>query len=174
MQSDPPGEALRRLIGQVERTPLPAREDHESHFFEVKERFMILRRLGVESLCLAHQARRVDSFLLLEIGALTTNRLIALLEALPTGRISRKGFFDLMRFEVEFHREKDATWKERTRGLKSLIVAQSKLDRLERSVPLAATAERNPGTIRRCAVGCAVYIAFFLEAWRRQEQGQDV
>lgn len=135
---------------------------------------MILRRLGVESLYLAHQARPVDASLLLEIAALTTNRLVALLGALPAGRLTRKGFFERMYFEVSSHRERDATWWERVNGLQSLIAAQRKIDQLEESI-LPAGRGVALDTVYRSAVGCAVYIAFFLEAWRRcQQEGRNV
>ena len=170
LQDAPPGEVIRRLS----RIPTSGRGDLQGRLFEVKERFTILRRLGVESECLSHQGRRVDSSLLFEIGALTTNRLIALLQALPAGRMTRRDFFDQMHSEMEASREKDAPLWARTRALQSLAAAQSKIDRLERSIP-RVTAEDELDTVRRCAVGCAVSIALFLEAWwRRPERGQDV
>ena len=135
---------------------------------------MVLRRLGVESVYLAHQGQRVDLSLLLEIGAITTSRLIALLRAHPASRLTRQEFFKRMRSEVEAHREKDATWRVQPSGLQWLAVAQSKIDRLEHAIP-RADAEDDLDAIRGCAVGCAVSIALFLESWwRRPEQGQDV
>jgi hypothetical protein len=167
---DPPVQALRRLIGRVRLMPVPCRAAADLHLFEVKERFVLLRRLGVESLWLAHQGRDVDSSLLLEIAAITTNRLIALAEVLPDGSFSRQSFFDLMHHQVEGHREMDATWPLRTSGVQALIAAQQKLDSLERLV-LEAAGEGESRQARRGAADCAVYIAFFLEAFSRRVPG---
>lgn len=125
----------------------------------------------MESVWLAHQGRRTDSFLLLEIGALTTNRLIALAEVLPEAAFSRRHFFELMYAQVEGHREMDGTWVERSTGVQSLVAAQRKLDSLEESVPLAAI-DVEIGRVRQSMVDCAVYIAFFLEAWWRRHERQ--
>jgi hypothetical protein len=174
LKDDPPGQALRRLIGRVKLLPQPCTGEVGLHLFGVQGRFVLLRKLAVESVWLAHDGRPVDSSLLLELGALTTNRLIALAEALGGGSFDRRSFFALMGSQVEGHREMDRTWRERTRGVQSLIAAQAKIDFLERSLPLG-TAEREIGEARRCAADCAVYIAFFLEAWqRRDEQVRDV
>jgi hypothetical protein len=167
VKDDPPGEALRRLIGSVELMPFPGKGDLQGRLFEARERFIVLRRLGVESLYLADQARRVDSSLLLEVGAITTNRLIALAEALSDGSLTRQGFFALMHSQVESHRERDATWWTRASGVKPLALAQSKIDSLERS---EFHADAEGGTVPLYAVGCAVYIAFFLEAWWRRHE----
>jgi hypothetical protein len=172
-KSDPPGSALRRLIGRVKLIPLPCLGDVGLHLFGVKERFGLLRRLGVESVWLAQQGRRTDSSLLLEIGSLTTNRLIALGEALPMGSFPRQDFFKLMHSQVEAHREMDQSWGARSSGVQALIAAQSKIDSLERAAPLA-TLEAEVSLARCLAADCGVYIAFFLEAWwRRNEQAGD-
>jgi hypothetical protein len=60
----------------------------------------------------------------------------------------------------------DATWRSRTSGVQALIAAQRKLDCLERSA--LASDEGKTREARRSAVDCAVYIAFFLEAWWRR------
>jgi hypothetical protein len=164
---DPPQEALRRLIGYAERLPLPCRRDVESHLFSVQEWFSLLRRLGVESVCLAHQGRRVDSSLLLEVGALTTNRLIALSAALSDEGFSRQSFFALMHSQVESHRGMDSTWAVRTLGVQALVAATSKLGLLEGAV-LLAPGEDSSASVRREAADCAVYIGFFVEAMRRR------
>lgn len=149
------------------------KDDLQGRLFEVKERFMILRRIGVESEYLVYQGRRVDSSLLFEIGALTTNRLIALLQALPAVRMTRQDFFDQMHAEISAYRESDVTQGVRRRALQALAVAQSQIDRLERSIQVATEVDFD--SFRHCAVGCAVSIALFLEAWwRRSEQGQHV
>ena len=163
---DAPLQAVRRLIGRVMPLPLPSRGEAGLHLFEAKERFVLLRRLGVECVCLARQGRDVDFSLLLEIGALTTNRLIVLAEVLPGGCFSRQSFFDRMVHQVESHREMDATWSSRTSGVQALIAAQHKVDCLERSA--LVTNEGETPQARRSAVDCAVYIGFFLEAWRRR------
>jgi hypothetical protein len=153
--------------------PLACRGDVSLHLFAVNERFSLLRRLAVESVYLAHQGRHSDFSLLLELGVLATNRLIALAEALAEGRCSRQGFFELMRSQVESHREMDATWRERTSGVQALIAAQSKFDSLAHSAP-HATGEAELGRAWHCAADCAVYIGFFLEAWwRRHEQAEE-
>jgi len=70
----------------------PCRGDVSRQLFSAIERFSLLRRLGVESVWVAHQGRRVDSSLLLEVGALTTNRLIAVAEALADRSFTRQSF----------------------------------------------------------------------------------
>jgi len=164
---DPPKEALQRLIGWAEHLPVPCREDAGSHLVAAKERFSLLRRLGVESVCLAHQGRRFDAALLLEVGALTTNRLMALSEALPDGGFPRQSFFALMQSQVESHREMDATWASRTSGVQALVAATHKLGLVEQALRLAA-GEESIATVRREAADCAVYIGFFHEAVRRR------
>lgn len=164
---DPPKEALRRLIGYAEQLPLPCRRDVEGHLFSVKEWFSLLRRLGVENVWLAHQGRRFDSSLLLEVGALTVNRLIALSVALPDRSFTRQSFFTLMHSQVESHRDINATWAARTFGVQALIAATHKLGLLEGTVFLAA-GEDAVARVRREAADCAVYIGFFVEAMRRR------
>ena len=101
LHGDRSRDVVRRLIGQVARMiPPSGKGDLQERLFEVKERFVILRRVAVESAYLAHQGRRVDSSLLLEIGALTTSRLVALLQAFPDGRMTRQDFFDQMHSEM--------------------------------------------------------------------------
>ena len=174
LHGDPSGDVVRWLIGQVARiNPPSGKGDLQGRLFEVKERFVILRRVAVESAYLAHQGRRVDSSLLLEIGALTTNRLIALLQAFPDGRMTRQDFLDQMHSEMGAYRENNSTQGVRMKALQSLAVAQSQIDRLERSIQVAA--EIDLDSVRHCAVGCAVSIALFLEAWWcRPEEGQHV
>jgi hypothetical protein len=167
LEDDPPGKALRRLVGRVKLLPQPCTGEAGLHLFGVRERFVLLRRLGVESVWLAHDGRPVDASLLLELGALTTNRLIALAEALAAGSFDRRSFFALMGSQVEGHREMDGSWHARSRGVQSLIAAQRKIDLLERSALLALGTDEI-GEARRCAADCAVYIAFFLEAWERR------
>jgi hypothetical protein len=166
-EDDPPKEALRRLIGCAEQLPLPCRRDVEGHLFSVQEWFSFLRRVGVESAWLAHRGRRFDFSLLLEVGALTTNRLVALSEALPKSGFSRQSFFTLMHSQVESHREMDATWEVRTLGVKALVAANNKLGLLKIAVRLAA-GEDSIAMARWHAADCAVYIGFFLEAMRRR------
>jgi len=166
---DPPGNALRRLIGCAERMPLPSRGDVRCQLLAAQKRFELLRTLGVEGVWMAHAARRFDSSLLLDLGALTTNRLIALAEALPGSSFGRQDFFELMQSRVESHREMDTTWRVRTSGVQALIAAQRKIDFLERAAPLAAR-EGEIGEARCAAVDGAVYIAFFLEAWWRRHE----
>jgi len=174
LHGDPSGDVVRRLIDQVARMIPPSGQgDLQARLFEVKERFVILRRIAVESAYLAHQGRRVDSSLLLEIGALTTNRLIALLQALPDGRMTRQDFIDQMDSEVGAYRESDLTLGVRMKALQSLAVAQIQIDRLERSIQVAAEVDLD--FARHCALACAVSIALFLEAWwLRPEEGQHV
>lgn len=174
LHGDPSGDVVRWLIGQVARiNPPSGKGDLQGRLFEVKERFMILRRLAVESAYLAHQGRRVDTSLLLEIGALTTNRLVALLQAFPDGRMTRQDFFDQMHSEMGTYQESDVSLGVRMRGLQSLAMAQSQIDHLERSIQVAA--EIDLDSVRHCAVGCAASIALFLEAWWcRSEEGQNV
>ncbi len=174
LHDDPSGDVVRRPIGQVARMiPSPGKGDLQGRLFEVKERFVLLRRIAVESAYLAHQGRRVDSSLLLEIGALTTNRLVALLQAFPDGRMTRQDFFDQIHTEMGAYRESDLTLGVRMKALQSLAVAQSQIDRLERSIQVAAEVDLD--SVRHCALGCAVSIALFLEAWwRRHEEGQHV
>lgn len=169
--NDPPTQALRRLIGRVKLMPEACHGDVSLHLFGAKERFVLLRRLGVESVWSVHQGRRTDPFLLLEIASLTANRLIALAEALPEAGFTRRHFFELMHSQVEGHREMDATWAARSNGVQSLIAAQRKLDSLEESIPVAAV-DVEIGRVRQSIVDCAVYIAFFLEAWWRRHERQ--
>jgi len=164
---DPPKEALRRLIGWAEQLPLPCREDAGFHLVAAKERFSLLRRLGVDSVWLAHQGRRFDSSLLLEVGALITNHLIALAEALADGSFTRQSFFNLMHSQVESHREMDATWAARTLGVQALVAAIHKLGVLEQEA-LRAAGEDSIARMRLEAADCAVYIGFFHEAVRRR------
>jgi hypothetical protein len=167
LAGDPPKEALRRLIGYAERLPLPCRRDVEGHLFSLKEWFSLLRRVGVESAWLAYRGRRFDVSLLLEVGALTTNRLVALTDALPERGFSRQSFFALMHSQVESHREMDATWAARTLGIQALVAATSKLGLLEAAVRQAGGEDSIAGA-GRYAADCAVYIGFFLEAMRRR------
>ena len=167
---DPPGAALRRVIGWTGKMPSPCRSEVRCHLFAAKERFVLLRRLGVESVCLAHQARPVDPSLLLEVGALATNHLTAMAEALPDRSFTRESFFNLMHSQVESHREMDATWSTRSHGIQCLVAAQKKLGLLERAVPLAVGDEAIAAA-RREAADCAVYIGFFIEAFRRRVPG---
>jgi hypothetical protein len=164
---DPPGAALRRLIGWTEQMPSPGRSEVRCHLSAAKERFVLLRRLGVESVCLVHQGRPVDPSLSLEVGALATNHLTALAEALPDRSFTRESFFNLMHSQVESHREMDATWSTRSLGIQCLVAAQNKLGLLERAVTLAA-GEEAIVAVRREAADCAVYIGFFAEALRRR------
>lgn len=164
---DPPGEALGRLIGYAGELPPPCRGDVSRQLFAATERFSLLRRLGVESVWVAHQGRRVDSSLLLEVGALTTNRLIAVAEALADRSFTRQSFFNLMHSQVDSHREMDGTWPARTSGVRSLVAAQKKFGLLEWTVSRAAGLEAM-AAVRREAADCAVYISFFLEAMRRR------
>jgi hypothetical protein len=164
---DYPKEALRRLIGYAEQLPLPCQREVEGHLFSVQERFSLLRRVGVESVWLAHQGWRFDFSLLLEVGALTTNRLVALSQAFPERGFSRQSFFALMHSQVESHREMDATWPARTLGVQALVAATKKLGLLEATVPLVG-GEESTARARRYAADCAVYIGFFLEVMRRR------
>jgi hypothetical protein len=166
-EDDPPKEALRRLIGCAEQLPLPCPRDVEGHLFSVQEWFSLLRRVGVESVWLAHRGQRFDFSLLLEVGALTTNRLAALSQAFPERGFSRQRFFALMHSQVESHREMDATWAARTLGVQALVAATNKLGLLEAIVPLAGE-EESTARARRYAADCAVYIGFFLEVMRRR------
>jgi hypothetical protein len=166
-EDDPPKEALRRLIGCAEQLPLPCRRDVEGHLFSVQEWFSFLRRVGVESVWLAHRGQRFDFSLLLEVGALTTNRLVALSQAFPERGFSRQSFFTLMHSQVESHREMDATWAARTLGVQALVAATHKLGLLEAIVPLVG-GEESTARARRYAADCAVYIGFFLEIMRRR------
>ena len=149
---------------------MSAKGDPRSHLFEVKERFILLRRLGIESVYLAREGRRVDSSLLLEMGALTTNRLLALVQALPAVRLTRRSFFNRMHSGLEPYRRAVST--QPGRGVGALAVAQVRLDRLECLVPrLAAEAVH----VQSCAVECAIGISLFLEAWLGPAgQDQDV
>lgn len=146
--------------------PLPGKGDPERHLQEAKERFILLRRVGVESAYLADQKRRVDFSLLLENGALTTNRLIAVVQSLPAGSLPRRGFFAEMHFQEESHGEKDSSWRVRPSTVRSLVLAQSKIDGLERSVPRISSTTQGE-VVRHCAVRRAVDIAFFLGVWLR-------
>lgn len=166
-EDDPPKEALRRLIGCAEQLPLPCPRDVEGHLFSVKEWFSLLRRVGVESVWLAHRGQRFDFSLLLEVGALTTNRLVALSQAFPDRGFSRQSFFTLMQSQVESHREMDATWAARTLGVQALVAATNKLGLLEATVPLVG-GEESTARARRYAADCAVYIGVFLEVMRRR------
>ena len=166
-EDDPPKEALRRLIGCAEQLPLPCPRDVEGHLFSVQEWFSLLRRVGVESVWLAHRGQRFDFSLLLEVGALTTNRLVALSQAFPDRGFSRQSFFALMHSQVESHREMDATWAARTLGVQALVAATNKLGLLEATVPLVG-GEEATARARRYAADCAVYIGFFLEVMRRR------
>ena len=166
-EDDPPKEALRRLIGCAEQLPLPCWRDVEGHLFSVQEWFSLLRRVGVESVWLAHRGQRFDFSLLLEVGALTTNRLAALSQAFPERGFSRQSFFALMHSQVESHREMDATWAARTLGVQALVAATNKLGLLEAIVPLVG-GEESTARARRYAADCAVYIGFFLEFMRRR------
>ncbi len=167
---DPPKEALRRLIGCAEGMPPPCRGNSSCHFYAARGRFSVLRRLGVESVFLLEQERRVEISLLLEVGALTMNQLIALAEAFPGPSFTRQSFFNLMHSQVEAHREMDATWPVRTQGVQSLVAACRKLGLLERIVLLASGSEEI-AIARREAADCAVYIGFFIEALRRRLPG---
>ncbi len=166
-EADPPKEALRRLIGYAEQLPLPCRRDIEGHLFSLQEWFSLLRRVGVETVWLAHRGRRFDVSLLYKVGALTTNRLVALADALPGRGFSRQSFFALMHSQVESHREMDATWAARTLGIQALAAATRKLGLLEAAVRRSA-GEGSIAGARRYAADCAVYIGFFLEAMRRR------
>ncbi len=144
--------------------PLPDRGDAHRHLFETQERFLLLRRLGIEGMYLTQQGRLADSSLLLEVGALVTNRLSALARSLPGGRPTRQSFLELVQSQVKSHLEKGASDWERGSGLKSLRAAQGRLDEIERSMPPGAVVAE-AGAVRSCAVECAVFIALFLEAW---------
>ena len=152
--------------------PLPERGDVNLEVFTVKERFVLLRRLGVESAWSAHRGLRVDHLLLLEVGALITTRLITLTAAVADRSVDRRKFFELMHSQLESHCELDATWLARSSGVQALVAAQRKVDILERCAPLAADRDQIR-EIQRCAADCAVYIAFYVETWwGRLEQSQ--
>jgi len=163
---DPPGAALCRLIGWTERMASPCRRHAGCHLSAARERFVLLRRVGVESVWLVQQSRPLDPSVLLEVGALTTNHLAALAEALPDRSFTRMSFFNLMHSQVESHREMDATWSIRSLGIQCLVAAQKKLDLLERALTFAS-GEESIIAVRREAADCAVYIGFFAEAFRR-------
>ena len=164
---DPLKEALRRLIGYAERLPLPCRRDVLGHLFSVQEWFSLLRRIGIETVCLALHGRRFDLSLLLEVGALTTNRLVALFLALSGEELSRQSFFTLMHLQVESQRGMDAAWAVRTFGVQALADATNNLGLLEEAV-LLSPGEESVAKVRQEAVECAVSIGFFVEAMRRR------
>jgi hypothetical protein len=164
---DPSKGALLRLIGCAERLPLPCRRSVEGHLLSLQEWFSLLRRVGVESVCLFHRGRRFDFALLLEVGAVTTNRLIALLQALSGEGFSRQSFFALMQSRLESQRGRDANWALRTLGVQALAAATNKLGLLEEAIPLSPD-EASASRARQEAADCAVYIGFFVEAMRRR------